>query len=151
MDPITSLLNNIKDDWFLMAVVDDFIDLLRDVIEAISSDAGDWLELVLEGREGVLLGVLEHEANLVLELVAPVGLAQNGELEGRSLLQDCELVQVDVGQRRELVTLVTQVLYLCHLSNIIQHQTHPDPYRVYLRFHAHGLRVFVRKTSRISP
>lgn len=119
MDPVAGLLNNIKDDWFLMAVVDDVVYLLRDVIQVVASDAGDRLELVLEGREGVLLGVLEHETDLVLELVAPVGLAEDGEFEGRSLLQDCELVQVDVGQGRELVTLVTQVLYLSHLSNII--------------------------------
>ncbi len=58
-----------------MVVVDDVIDLLGDVVEVVAGDAGNGLQLVLQGREGILLGVLEEKTDLVLELVAAVRLA----------------------------------------------------------------------------
>lgn len=75
MDPVARFLHDIEDHWFLVVVVDDVIDLLGDVVEVVAGDAGNGLQLVLQGREGILLGVLEEETDLVLELVAAVRLA----------------------------------------------------------------------------
>jgi hypothetical protein len=86
VDPVPGLFHYVKNDGFLLTVDDDIIDLFGDRVDIVAGDAGNRLQFVLDGREGVLLGVLEHETDLVLELVAAVGLAQDGELEGGGFL-----------------------------------------------------------------
>lgn len=112
--PVPGFLDNIEDDGFVVTVDDDIIDFLGDVVDVVAGDAGDGLDLVLDGRERVLLGVLEHDADLVLEGVAFVGLAQHCELVGRGLFEHLELVEVDVRQGCELIVLMSQVLHFSH-------------------------------------
>lgn len=90
--PVPGFLDNIKDDGFVLTVDDDIIDFLGDVVDVIAGDAGDGLDLVFDGRKWILFGVLEHDADLVLEGVALVGLAQHCELVRRGLFQHLELV-----------------------------------------------------------
>jgi hypothetical protein len=114
VNPVPGLLDDVEYDWFLLTVEDDLIDFLGDGVDVVASDAGNGLNLVLERREGVLLGVFEHDVDLVLELVAAVGLAEDGELEGGSLLQNGEFIEVDMREGSELVLLVPQVLHFSH-------------------------------------
>ena len=86
MDPVPGLFHYVKNDGFLLTVDDDIIDFFGDRVDIVAGDAGNRLHFVLDGREGVLLGVLEHETDLVLELIPAVGLAQDGELEGGGFL-----------------------------------------------------------------
>ena len=66
MDPVSGLLNNIEHDRLLLAATDDFLYFFDDIVDVVPGDACDRLDLVLERCEGVLLGVLEHEVDLVL-------------------------------------------------------------------------------------
>jgi hypothetical protein len=119
MYPVSGLFHNVENDWFLLTVDDDIIDFFGDCVDVIASYAGNGFQFVFDGSERVLLAVLEHETDLILELVPPVRLAQHSEFERRSLLQNCELVKVDVGQGVELVTLVTKMLNLGHFCKLL--------------------------------
>lgn len=112
--PVPGFLYNIKDDGFVVTVDDDIIDFLGDVVDVVAGDAGDWLDFVLDGSEGVLFGVLEHDADLVLEGVALVRLAQHCEFVGRGFFEHLELVEVDMRQSGELIVLMPQVLHFSH-------------------------------------
>lgn len=79
MDPVSGFFNDVKDHRLFMAMKDDVLYLFGDVIDVIPGDAGDRLDLVLYGGEGVLLGKLEHEVDLVLHLVPDVRLAKDVE------------------------------------------------------------------------
>jgi hypothetical protein len=98
----------------VVAVGDDVVDLARDEVDVVAGDAGNGFDLVLDGGEGVGFGVLEHEVDLVVEVVVDVGLAEHVEFVGRCLLEHRELVQVDVGEGSELVVLQTQVFNFGH-------------------------------------
>lgn len=75
MDPVPGLFDDVENNGFLLTVDDDIINFFCDCVDIIAGDAGDGLQLVLDGREGVLLGVLEHETDLVLKLIPAVRLA----------------------------------------------------------------------------
>lgn len=98
----------------MLTVDDDIINFLGDVVDVVTGDAGDGLDLVLDGGEGILFGVLEHDADLVFKGVTLVGFAQHSELVGCGFFQHCELVEVDVGQSCELIVLMSQVLHFSH-------------------------------------
>lgn len=85
MYPVSSLFDYIINDRFVVAVDNDIVNLLSDVIDVISGKSSDRLDLVFERCKWILLGVFKHNADLVLELIALVWLAQNGELVGCSL------------------------------------------------------------------
>lgn len=123
MDPVSGFLDDVEDDWFFMAVEDDVFYLLGDVIDIVPGDAGDGFDFVLDGGEGVLLGELEHEINLVLHLVPDVWLAKHVEFVRRCFLYHLELVQIDVLQSSELIPLLTQVLHFHH-NNHNQYNIH---------------------------
>lgn len=106
MYPVPGFLYNIEDDGFVLTVDDDIIDFFGDVVDVIAGDAGDRLDFVLDGRERVLLGVLEHNANLVLKGIALVGLAEHGEFVRSGFFEDLELVEVDMRQGSELIILM---------------------------------------------
>lgn len=106
MYPVPGLLNDVKHHWFLLTVEDDIIDFLSDGVDVVAGDACYWLQLVLEGSGRVLFGVLEEEADLVFELIASVGFAEDGKLEWSGLFEDSELIEIDVGEGGELVLLV---------------------------------------------
>lgn len=112
--PVPGFLYNIEDDGFVVTVDDDVIDFLGDVVDVVAGDAGDGLDFVLDGSEGVLLGVLEHDADLVLEGIALVWLAQHCKFVGRGLFEHLELVEVDMRQGSELIVLMPQVLHFSH-------------------------------------
>lgn len=143
MDPVPGFLDDVEDDWLFVAVEDDVLDLLGDVVDVVPGDAGDGFDFVLDGGEGVFLGELKHEVDLVLHLVADVGLAQHVELVRGSLLHHLKLIQIDVLQRSELVPLLSQVLYL--------HHNNPNQYII----HKHGLCLLVgqepRQTQALEP
>ena len=97
MDPVAGFLDDVEDDGRVVAGEYDIIYFFDDVVDILSGDACDWFYLVLDGGEGVLLVILEHEVDLVVELVALVGLAKDVELVGRGLLDDLKFVHVDAG------------------------------------------------------
>lgn len=75
VDPVPGLFDDVENNGFLLTVDDDIINFFCDCVDIIAGDTGDGLQLVLDGREGVLLGVLEHETDLVLKLIPAVRLA----------------------------------------------------------------------------
>jgi hypothetical protein len=105
MDPVSGLFDNIEDDRLLLAATDDFLYFFDDIVDVVSGDACDGLDLVLERCEGVLLGVLEHEVDLVLHRVALERFAQDVELVGCRFLDNMEFIQIDVLEGCELVPL----------------------------------------------
>lgn len=79
MDPEASLLHNVKYQWFSFVIDDDLINFFDDLVETIPSDACKGLYLVFEGRLRVGFDELKHEVNLILKLVALVGLAEDAK------------------------------------------------------------------------
>ncbi len=75
MYPVSSLFDYIINDRFVVAVDNDIVNLLSDVIDVISGKSSDRLDLVFERCKWILLRVFKHNADLVLELIALVWLA----------------------------------------------------------------------------
>jgi hypothetical protein len=119
VDPVPGLLDNVEHYGFLVTVDNDFVDFLGDGVDVVAGDASDGLYLVFDGSGGILLGVLEHDADLVFELVALIWLAEHCKFVRRGLLQHLELIEVDVGQRCEFVVLISEVLDVGHRGNIL--------------------------------
>jgi len=46
IDPVPCFFNNIKNNWFVITISDDFLDLLGDVVNVVPGDAGNGLNLV---------------------------------------------------------------------------------------------------------
>lgn len=75
MYPISSLFHYIVNDRFVVAVDNDIVNLLSDVIDIISGKPSDGLDLVFERGEWILFWVLKHNADLILKLIALVWFA----------------------------------------------------------------------------
>jgi hypothetical protein len=97
MNPASGLLHDIKNNRFLVTISNYFINLLDDVVDIVPSQAGDRLDLVAKRSERVLLGELEHDVDLVFELIALIGFAEDVEFVRGSLLDHLKLIEVDVG------------------------------------------------------
>lgn len=55
MDPASGFLDDVVDNGAIVVVEEDFVYLFVDVVDVVAGDAGDGLDFVVEGREGVLL------------------------------------------------------------------------------------------------
>jgi hypothetical protein len=75
MYPISGLFDNIKYNRLVVTVDNNIVNLLSDVVDVISSKSSNRLDLIFDWRERILLRVLEHYADLILELVPLVWLA----------------------------------------------------------------------------
>jgi hypothetical protein len=75
MYPIPCLFYNIKDNWLLAIVVDNLINLSDDMIDIIACNACDRLYLIFDWCIGILFSVLEHQINLIFQLIAFVWFA----------------------------------------------------------------------------
>lgn len=97
MDPVPSLLDNVEHYRLLSAAADDLLDLFDDVVGVVTSDACDWLDFVLDRCVGILFGVLKHEIDLILMLLAFVGFAHNVKFIRGSFFNYLELIQINMG------------------------------------------------------
>jgi len=75
MYPVSGLFHNIINDWFVVAVDNNIVNLLSDVVDIVSGKSSNGLNLVFERGERILFGVLEHNADLILKLIAFVWFA----------------------------------------------------------------------------
>ena len=105
MDPISGLLNNVKDNRLLLAGADDLLYFFNNVVNVVPSNAGDGFELIFKRSKRVLFGILEHEVDLVLHRVALERFAQDIELVGSCLFDYLELIEIDILQSCELILL----------------------------------------------
>jgi len=92
MNPISSFLYNIKDNRLMMTVENKIINFLGNSIDVIPSDPRNRLDFILQSSEWVLLGVFEHNVDLILELISLVGLAKYIELKRGSFFDDLEFI-----------------------------------------------------------
>lgn len=111
MNPTSGFLHNVKNNRFLLAIGKYVIYLFDNEVDIIASEASDGLDFVAQRSDGILFGELKHDVDLVFELVAFVGFAEDVEFVRGGLLDHLELIQVDVCQRGELVLLMPQVLH----------------------------------------
>jgi len=105
VDPISGLLNNVKDNRLLLAGADDLLYFFNNVVNVVPSNAGDGFELIFKRSKRVLFGILEHEVDLVLHRVALERFAQDIELVGSCLFDYLELIEIDILQSCELILL----------------------------------------------
>lgn len=92
MNPISGFLNDVKNNRFLLTILDNLINDLDNMIYIVSSEPCNRLDLVAERSGGVVFGELEHDIDLILQLIAFVRFAQNVEFVGCSLLDNLEFI-----------------------------------------------------------
>jgi len=106
MNPVSGFLNDIKNDRFLLAILDDLINYFDDMIDVVSGKSCNRLDFITKGIGWIFFGKLKHDIDLILQLVTFVRFTQDIEFVGCSLLDYLELIEVDVGQGSEFVLLI---------------------------------------------
>lgn len=114
MNPIPCFFDYFKNHRLLSTVVDNFLNLLDDMVGIIASDACDGFYLILDGRIWILFSVLEHKIDLIFKLIALIWLAHNIKLIRRSFLDNMELIQIDMTQGCKLILLISKMLNFNH-------------------------------------
>ena len=97
MNPIPCLLDNIKNNWFLLTIVYNFVNNFDNVIDIVPSQPSYRLDLISQRGSWIFLSEFKHDIDLVLKLIAFVWFAQNIEFVGGCLFDNLELVEIDVG------------------------------------------------------
>lgn len=76
------------------------------MIDVVSGESCNGFDFIAERSSWIFFGKLKHDIDLILQLVTFVGLAQDIEFIGSSLLDYLEFIEVDVGQGSEFVLLI---------------------------------------------
>lgn len=115
MNPVSCFFYDIKNNRFLATVVDNLFDFSNDVISVIASDACDGLYLILDGRIGILFGVLKHEIDLILMLFALIRFAGDIKFIRSSFFNNMKLIHINMSQSCKLILLISKMLNLNHI------------------------------------
>ena len=66
MNPVSGFFNDIKNNRFLLTILNDFINNFDDMIDVISGESCNRFDFIAEGSSWIFFGKLKHDIDLIL-------------------------------------------------------------------------------------